>query len=123
MLRERIALVYDLLTLGDDFFDLKEIVGLGNASKRYDPTADNQALHEYLADTVSDVVSKGWMTTAVGGYLSSDGSAPIDGLSLRDQILHYLSQSGRSPLSSFGIMVTPAGEEVLASLMPLKLAV
>ena len=120
MLRERIALIYDLLTLGDDLFDVKEIVGLGNSSKRYDREADNRALHEYLAETIDYLEAKGLLLVSVGSSSFTDPSTPKGRISTKERILQYLNNELGSVVTSVGVMVTPKGEALLASLIDLK---
>ncbi len=115
-------MVYELLKLDDDFYDLAEIAAIGlMPGQRFDPTADNSALFKLLAETLEGLVAQGYLELA--SWSPENERLPLPGVPVNQQVLHYLEQLQRDAwrrvaLPSLEVSTTRLGESALGAMHP-----
>jgi hypothetical protein len=110
MVRERSALVFELLQLGDDSYALAEFVGNGLVIGRFDRSADNSSLFAAWSAAISGLLREGFLVA----YVNDVETAELSEERLLDQYQHHLYDAQQR----VEVMTTPKGEALNATLLP-----
>lgn len=114
MIRERSALVYELLQLDDDSYALNEFVGNGLITDRFDAAADNTELFQAWSTAIVGLLREGYLTAFVDDKPTTDVS--------EEQLMAHYQHHLYDSQSRLEVMATEKGIELFNTLYPVMAA-